>query len=1372
MKFSAKISKLFLLLTVYSLLFTFSSFAQEGTYPQLDISGYKKWEYKKEEVTPKKNYFSGLTQLGGFYPNATGGPWQERLQLRILGQLSKDLSVTYDLEQQPETPDRFDIKVKYSDTEITFGDFTANFTGNEFASTSKFLNGVMVTSKDSWYDVIVIPSAKLKSQTQSLTSQKGTNSKGPYNLGHGSIVEGSEKIELNGITLVRNIDYTIDYFEGKITFNTILTSLDEFKYAYEYTNVLDLFFPSLSKRDFIGFQSRLIIDPDKFGQAKQEDELLVAAAREVFPAEEELDPDIAEKQSLGTFTLQHAPAVKFSETVTFRGTRLRKDEEYIFNYDLGEVKLVTRFIPSLEDPLIIEYRYYTTSAESETLPGVGSRGPYQLAHENIISESERIEVDGKLKIRQLDYTINYNTGTIIFGVILGPTSQIKTEYKYNVMAPQTISTSKFPKELKIGTTYLKESAKQSTGAASTTYIESITGQTIIDNNYTIYLQNRPVVPTTEAGTSFIVKLDNNELTSEVDYIIPQTSIDPGTGNVIVTPETTLAYINDRTDPSNGYNTGTIKIISPGKITPDSKVTVTYSYYKSILGKYSGVGENNSGPYSLRNVRNIVPGSEIVQVWDQGSSVTTTYTRNSSFEADAGDNGYFINYDADNPTITFNNILSETKNFQIIYQYKPPEALIGDDLSQSIYGFDGSFSIGEIFEIETAYAKSETDQVFVAESTTESIDADGRKTYPLQSTKNIIEGSEKVYVNNNLLNKDIDYYFNYTAPGQITFYYITPTTQDAVAVDYQFQSLSGLVVGQEKKTDSAYSVSGKTKLFEEALTIGGSTKKVGFDFTPMGTTAIGLGVHQKEYCVNLKPDWHDLSSSFTYRENNSPAGVERDRFIKSYDNNFTLGINPRNISKININYRNYQTLDDKSTTATAHNHDTRQESLSLGLVPNTISKGLVSLTQKYDLKKTISQNDNKRDSGTFSDTVIEYQHLNAGLNITKNAAMSFDYQKSEPKTISQKSTTDETEALSSHSRSTDTSYNLNLDLTDLTKGRFEKWLTRVSLLNHYGETLTRNFSSTNEAQTTKNETYHMDLIPFQVLTTAFDHNRQERSSFVAGGSNPKSERTTSNIRYTPTAWFSSGWKWAQSESIPETGWTKRTTGISNSYDTSWSPISRNRFKLTSKFILTDNTQTAPSGTIEGIETKTNTFAHSYNATITLHPSAPVNLGLAFESYKNINNHTIPDNQIDTETANKTITAGIALTPTPPINITSDYSIKTTDVIKDKVPAIQGKSLTKSIWDNKILVQVFSWGNFAVNQQNENNKGEVQGGTVASLDIEKMSRTYSVNINFPIDNPVLSSFILTASLKSVDYKNNNNHNDDFVASLLSLEGSMNF
>ena len=1373
MKFSTVFTRYLYLVSCILLLAAAAAIAQEGSYPQLDISGFKKWEYKSVDIAPKRNYFSGLTQLGGFYPNYTGGPWQERLQLRILGQLSKELAVTYDLEQQPETPDRFDIKVKYSDSELTFGDFTANFTGNEFASTSKFLNGVMLTSKSNWYDITAVPSAKLKSQTQNLTSQNGNNTKGPYNLGHGSIVEGSERIELNGRPLVRNIDYTIDYFEGKLTFNDILTTLDEFKYTYEYTNILDLFFPSLSKRDFIGFQSRFTIDPENFGQEEAKRELVVAYSKETFPTAGEVDPEVSEKETLGVYQLAHVPIVEFSEKITYRGTLLRKNEEYIINYHQGQVKLLTRFLPTEDDLLIIEYRFNQTSQESETIFGIDSRGPYQFIHNNLVPQSERIEVNGKLKVRDLDYTVNYESGEIVFSSNISQTSQIKASYKYNVSEFTTSASSKFPKSLKVGTTYLRESAKQGAGAATATIIEEIAASEII--NYTLYLSNRPLVSTDEAS-SIIVKLDGRELTRGVDYVIPVTSIN-SSGRAVVSPEANLAYINDPADPTDGFGTGTIKIISTPEISATSEVTVTYNYYKSIVGKYSGVGDGTRGQYYLKNIRNLVPGTEAVQVWEQGSSIISTYTRNSSFEADAGDKGYAINYDQDNPYITFNSELSPTQNFQVIYQYKPPDTYQGGDLVQSIYGFDTKFEIGKIFEIDTAYAKSETDQVFVAESTSETKPVNGTKTYALDYArsigKNIIEGSEKVYVNNNLLNKDIDYFITYTNPSQqVTFYYITPTTQDAIVIDYSFQSLSGIVSGQSKKTDVAYKLGAKTSLFGETLAIGGNTKKIGFDFTPMGGTAIGLGSQQKEYFVAFKPDFHSFSSNYSYQENYSPIGLERDRFLRTYDNSFGWSINPRELAKIDFNYRNYQTMDDLSPAQTTHNSDNDQSSYGISLTPAKIEKGLVSLDQKYDLKKTSSKRDTvERTVGTYSDTTVDYLHANTNIKVTERLTLGLDWQNSEPKTIGLKSSSTEAtyEAVSLHSFSTDRAYNFSLDLTS---GQLQKWVARVSLLDHLEQTLVQNFVASQESRTTRNETYHMDFIPSKILSTAFDHNRQERSSFVAEGANPITERSSLNARLTPVSWLGGGWKWQESDAIPETGATKRTQGRGNSYDLAWNPLSNPRLKLDSRFTWADNYQSAPVGSYESIPTKTDSFSHDHTVNLTLIPNAPISLGYALENYKNLREHPDPSQRIDTATDNETLTAGITITPAPPFSLGSKYDKKTTKVKRSDDSSVTGRDLNRSIITNNISFHPYTWGTLIIDQQREANDGEIQGGKVTLLNIDKVTTTYSLNINFPIDNAVVSSFVVIGSLKQVDYKNRSNAYDDFFASLMTIEGSMNF
>ncbi|MFH1542101.1 MAG: hypothetical protein ABIE84_03305 [bacterium] len=1374
-----------LLVTCFLLLVTSSALAQ--TYPQIDISGFKKWEYKKADINPQVNYFQGLTHLGGYYPTFTGGPWQERLQLRILGQLSEDLSVTYDLEQQPETPERYDVKVTYepkgntnatgsgiglglgSFTELTFGDFQANYSGNEFASASKSLNGVKLETKDSWFDMLLVPSAKLKSQTQKLTTQNGNNTKGPYSLGHGSITENTERIELNNVLLKRNVDYTIDYFEGKVNFNQILTQDDTFKYSYEYTNILDIFFPTLSKRDFFGFQSRVKINPEEFGRAESRQEPAILADRIIFPAATTDEAEITEGEEMGRFLLPHPPVVKFSERINFMGTVLRKDEDYIIRYQSGEIKLLTRFLPSEEELMVVEYQYFGSSTESESIVGIDSRGPYELTNQYLIEESERIEVDGRLYVRDLDYTIDYNAGELIFSQQISKTSQIKADYQHKIMQQATQSASKFPKELTFGTTYLKESAKKGESTAVATVIETIRSSDIINNSNHIYLLNRPFLPTTEAGSQLTVTIDGVGLTPEVDYTVPATALDAATGLVTVTPEASLAYINDHADPTDGYGTGTILLYDHITVTSTSQVTVTYTYKKSVVNKYSGTGDGTRGPYYLRNVRNVIPGSETVQVWEQGSSIITTYTRNSSFEADGGATGYAINYDENNPTITFNDELTTTKNFQIIYQYVPPTAFEGGDISQSVYGIDASYKVGDIFTIDTAYAKSETDQVYIAESTIESFSGSGIKTYALHSSKAIIEGTEKIYVNNNLLNRDIDYYVSYTQPGSLTFYYITPTSLDAISVEYQIQSNAGIALGQDVKAGAAYRLGAETKLFGDKLVLGGKTKQIDRNFTPMGGTAIGLGSKYNEYSLAFVPGWHDLNTSYSYKENNNPIGTSRTRFLRAYDNSFSLGLNPRGVSQINLTYRNYKAADDLGSGITTHSSDTEQNSYTLNIVPGIIQRGIFSLSQKYDLQRSISDTDTERDSGTYSQTNTSNDHANLSLKLTDRITIGYDHQASEPKTKSLRTSSAEAEEDSSHRQATDNSYTFSLDLTPTF---WQKLTTRISLLNHEEKTLIKDFSSTLEVLSTKNETYHVDLIPIQMINLSADRTRQERSTVIIGGINPKTERTSARAKVTPLSWLAAGWNGSQSEVIPETGLNYKTTGRSNAYDIDYNPISLQKVKLTTKFTLSDNNQTAPVGTSDEVQTITNTLAQRYNLNLTFIPRIPIDLGLVLEDYQNNNTHPIPSSQIDTKTQNKTITVSSNFSPLPPLTLSANYNQKTIKVEKDLNVSLVGQEKTKTVLDGKAAYQIASWGTVVYNQVREDNGGEIQAGAVTPLDILKVTESYSLNITLPVDNPVLSNFVFTASIKSVDFKNRSNSGDDFKASLATFEGMLNF
>lgn len=1358
--------KILLVIAIVLFVLILKSFAVEQ-YPKIDVSGFKKWEYKTVNVDPQLNYFLGITHLGGFSPTSTGGPWQERLQLRILGQLTEKLSVSYDVEQQPEAPDRYDVRVKYDNKhELVFGDFSAGFSGNEFASATKYLNGVMVTSKDQNYELIAVPSSKLKSQVQNLTSQKGNNTKGPYSLGHGSILENSERIELNGVLITRGKDYTIDYYEGKITFNKILTSNDEFKYSYEYTNILDLFFPSLSKKDFFGLQGKFTIDPSTIGKKMPVPTPVLLTTRETFPTIAKTNPaikisstleafgtneaiansltleaneDLSADESVGKYKLQKTPILPFSEVLTLNGSVLRKDEDYIIKYNDGKITLLLPNLPNNKNKLEITYKYYKTSKNVDNILGYASRGPYTLSNPYIVSESEKIYIDEKLVIRGFDYTIDNEKGKITFNYNVPSTSNIKVSYTSQIRElPQSPSPSKHPTSLTLGVTYLKEFAQKSTSSISSSYTDTRTGQNILDNNSTVYLTKFPVLTSAEGGT-VSVTINGNPATAEIDYAIPSVEVDSNTGYAIVKPQAKLAYINDLSDISDGYYTGTIKFLT--SIEATSEVIISYQYYKTITGRYTGSGNGSRGPYYVKNYRNIVPGSEKVEVWVNGSSVTDVYVRNSSFEANGGDKGYFINYTKDSPYVTFNKELSPSQSFSVYFQYVSPQSNTSSNISQDLAGFDGTFKYGDIIEVEGAFARSSNDQVITVVATSETFSNFSQNTNRIVlSSKPVSENTERLYVNNYLMNRDADYFIDYSS-GIVTFYYITLSTSDSIRVDYEYQSQQGVDIGTKSKIDTAYKYGIKSKLGK--VSVAYNAKNVGFDFSPLGGTAIGVGSNYKDFSIATDPMLHNFTAGYSYREINNPISNSRTFFNKNYDRNYNFSLNPFSLASIGFGYRNQEVRGDPEAINGANTADSSLHSYSLTLTPVEFKKGIVVFTQKYDASRTLSS-----DRIGFTRGKTNAGHLGYGLSLGDRIKMSSDFQLSEPMTWQNQTG----ETITAWNLSRDFGYDMSLDLTF---SNIQKLTTYAKQFRH--EALSIISYSKLE---TKNTTYHIDFNPVAILNSSYDYNRQETPSVVVDGKNPTNEKASTSLKLSPYAFLSTGWAYAQDFTISETA--RESQGKSNTYTATLNPISLEKVKLISNYTLFDRDARTPSGTLE-VQTATKTFSQDYS--LALAPSAILSVtpGFIQEDYFN----STSTSSTELKASNQTIRCKVNFKPTEKLNLDADYTLKVTTSLIDKI------SRHKALFSLKTAYKILSWGELAYNLEDEHNEGEIQaGGTIPDIDYLKTTNGISFSFNVPQDSPILNSILLTASYKVVKFENRKRTSDNLFASLVTFEGALNF
>jgi hypothetical protein len=191
--------------------------------------------------------------------------------------------------------------------------------------------------------------------------------------------------------------------------------------------------------------------------------------------------------------------------------------------------------------------------------------------------------------------------------------------------------------------------------------------------------------------------------------------------------------------------------------------------------------------------------------------------------------------------------------------------------------------------------------------------------------------------------------------------------------------------------------------------------------------------------------------------------------------------------------------------------------------------------------------------------------------------------------------------------------------------------------------------------------------------------------------------------------------------------------------------------------------APSGTFE-VNTDTDTFTQDYSMTYLPFVNFKVIPSFKQEDYLNYNDSTA--SPVYTNTQNQTTGVKLSYTPITPLDFTSSYDLKVTKNLLDDI------CRHKSILSLGTLYRIFTWGTLTYDWSKEDNQGEVQAGSLTDLDLIKTTNQVAMQITVPQSNVILSSIVFKVSYKHVNYINNLSTSDNFNASLLSFEGTLNF
>ena len=180
-------------------------------------------------------------QNGQLYDTRRIGPFSQSMDLTIQGKVFNVFSVNARLTNSRYgnyANQRFGFNYKSGGTAINLGDVNATLGGNELVTFSRSLQGLMF-SRD--FGAGRVKMTGIASLTRALTRRgtfQGNGTTGPYYLNGSNILEGTEKLRLNGTDLAAGTDYRIDYMVGQVTFSAgrIINASDTVEFTYESQN--------------------------------------------------------------------------------------------------------------------------------------------------------------------------------------------------------------------------------------------------------------------------------------------------------------------------------------------------------------------------------------------------------------------------------------------------------------------------------------------------------------------------------------------------------------------------------------------------------------------------------------------------------------------------------------------------------------------------------------------------------------------------------------------------------------------------------------------------------------------------------------------------------------------------------------------------------------------------------------------------------------------------------------------------------------------------------------------------------------------------------------------------------------------------------
>lgn len=783
-------------------------------YPDLETDGFIELKYSG------RDHDTDLDKLDKVRSDPTyqklpldvlnGDPRMDiRYRIRAKGKLDEDLSVSYEVEKEPDLPGQFNILVEKDTTELQFGHFEENYSYGEFINVNKSLNGLRVsTEQDNWDGGLAM--GKTKSEPQKYESF-GTGET-IYKLGKSFVLEGSERVFVNNQALSAGADYTIDYYDGKITFTSPKTKADFIKVIYEFTNPIADFIPSLSRKSFVGGNYLWRPASDQVRQVKRRSDVTEILFDGVVSGDAELAL---------AYTLNSSPVVLGSETIRLNGVALKPVRDYFLKHRTG--RLVLRNLTLREgDKLSANYEYFLTQFYDESFQSNGSPGPYILKGQHLIVQDTNVFLDGVMAREFVDYVMDYESGRLFFNYPLSRYQRIRVSYRGVLMQQVAQNISKSP--LSVGVSYLQESSS-------------------LREDLVKGVSDELAIPVPEDVNS--VQVANNPLDASVDPIVKLN------GTVVTDNIVSIDAYRGRITFNEDVSGETVK--------------VSYSYLDSNTTEFTiGVTPELSGLSFYESPTHFLPPNLPVKFG--GVDRIVLYRGRDAIELDGtGDDADFsVDYLDDGDRIRINFLVGANSiNFQsngdlpqlgdslrVFYQNSSGSAVNQGSTDHQMVGVNVRYEASDRLTLESevanssfSFSKTRLDASEVL--SVESVNVDQKFSLSKNGNSPLVEDSEQVFLNGQSLTRGVDYFINYDL-GTIQFINQVIPVGSEIQVTYEFFSSAA----PEKDSVNAYrfaadfAANEKLKLRGAFSSIDPNFRSIGELEDSRGTNKVSTGLEYK------------------------------------------------------------------------------------------------------------------------------------------------------------------------------------------------------------------------------------------------------------------------------------------------------------------------------------------------------------------------------------------------------------------------------------------------------------------------------------------------------------------------------------------------